>query len=132
MSDHNDPGEYPFANARKPPPPRLVAFGCAVVGGVCLAVNHYEAMNSGRIYWWILFFAPLILFLGIGGIFDPRILLSIGDKGKHFPLRIKVIGGVLAIAGLIVSAYLALGVYRLQDGSSGHPSESREAPGSAP
>ncbi|MCW3051713.1 MAG: hypothetical protein JWN14_883 [Chthonomonadales bacterium] len=132
MSDQNDPQRYQVGNEGKPPPTRLVALGFAVGAGVCLVLNHYEAMNSGKIYMWILFIAPMIFFLGVGGLIDPRILWSIGQHGRHFPTRIKLVGGMLAIAGLIVSAYLALGVYRMQDLGTSRPSESREAPGSSP
>ena len=112
-------------------PNRMVALLVAVFAGGLLALNHYEAMNDGKVYMMIVFLMPLFFLLGIGGLIDPRIIWSIGPKGQHFPMRIKVIGGLLAIAGMLVSAYLALGVYRLQEPTTNNPSESRDVPNSS-
>jgi len=107
-------------------PTRGKALVAVLITGVALIGNHLYAMDSGKIYLWIVMIAPMILFLGLGALIDPRIMHSISGKGQHFPMKIKVIGGVLAVAGLLLSAYLALGVYRLQDGGMSHPSTSRD------
>lgn len=89
-----------------------------LLGAGCIAGNHWLATSEGKVYFWLVFMGPLILLLGIGGLFDPRISQSIGPRGKYFPVHTKVIGGVLALCGMLISAYLALGVYRLQDGGT--------------
>ena len=131
MTNSNEPLPPAPNNTGGAPPNRMPALLVVVVAGGLLALNHYEAVSDGKVYLWLIFMAPLFLFLGIGGLIDPRILWSIGPKGQHFPMRIKVIGGLLAVAGLLVSAYLALGVYRLQEPSTSKPSESRDVPDSS-
>lgn len=112
------------------PPTRMVSLLIVGVTGGVLAVNHYNAMDSGKVYLWAILLAPMLFLLGIGGLFDPRIALSIGPKGQHFPLKIKVIGGLLAVAGMLVSAYLALGFYRVQDIRTSESPEIRSLPDS--
>jgi archaellum biogenesis protein FlaJ (TadC family) len=104
----------------------------AVIGAAFLVINHWSATNEGKVYMWFVFMGPMFLLLGLGGLFEPRLAQAIGDKGRHFPAHIKFIGGILALSGLLISAYLALGVYRLQDGSMRSSHGSSSTPDQAP
>ena len=94
-------------------PSRIIPLILALVAGGLLAWNHSNSMHGGEGSLAIVLFAPLFLLLGIGGLVDPRLAWAIGPRAQHFPMRIKVIGGFLAVAGLAVSAYLSLGVYHV-------------------
>ncbi len=131
MSDNHDPLEEDEADvdpawARRKGPLLIV-----VVAGALLALNHYEATNNGKVYLWIVLMAPLFFCLGVGGLIDPRLSLAMGPQGRHFPTKIKALGGLLVAVGMIASAYLALGVYRLQEPATSQPAVSQDLPGSS-
>ena len=87
---------------------------CAALGAGSLVVNHLSAERNGALWLGILFLAPMFTFLGLGGLVYPRILWSIGPRGKRLPSDVKVVGACLAMAGVAVSAALTFLVYRLQ------------------
>jgi len=93
---------------------RIVPAICAAIGAGLLAINHFSAARDGAIWIFILFLAPMFTLLGLGGLVDPRILWSIGPRGKLLPKGVRLLGAGLAVAGIAVSAALILLVYRLQ------------------
>ena len=115
MAENGDPA-IPATHKPVPfVPNRFIPLCMVIVCGGLLAWNHYNMLQSGQAYIWIIVLAPLFFSLGIGGLIDPRIAWAIGPRAGQFPLRIKVIGGFLALMGLALSAYLALGVYHIQE-----------------
>jgi hypothetical protein len=86
---------------------------CTAGGVGLLVVNHLTA-RGGVLWLAIVFLAPMVTLLGIGGLIDPRVLWSIGPRGKLLPRAIRIAGGCLALAGIVVSAVLVFAVYGLQ------------------
>ena len=96
-----------------PPNGRLISAGMAAAAAIGLLINHFmiESQHVGRLM--ILCFGPIALFLGIGGMVEPKILWSVGKFGKHLPVIYKLIGGALGALGVAVTILLLLFVYRL-------------------
>jgi hypothetical protein len=94
-----------------PPYGRLVAAGMAVAGAFGLLLNHFlpNPPTVGRLL--LLLFGPLALFLGLGGIVEPKIVWAVGKYGKDLPAVYKVIGAALAAIGVAVTIVLVLFVY---------------------
>jgi len=90
---------------------RLAPLVVAVVSGGILAANHVWFLHQGRTMLAIVLLAPMFLFLGVGGLVDPRLVWSIGPAGRELPLGIKLIGVALAVVGLVASAFLMFAVY---------------------
>lgn len=96
-----------------PPYGRLIAAGLALASAVGLVVNHFMAGSQQAVSLMILCLAPLGLFLGVGGIVEPKIVWSLGKYGKQLPMKYKLIGGALAAAGVVVTLLLVFFVYPL-------------------
>jgi len=96
-----------------PPHGRLVSAGLAVAAAIGLLLNHFAAGSQNFVYLMVLCLGPIALFLGIGGLFEPKILWSVGKYGKHLPVIYKLIGGTLGALGVAVTILLVLYVYPL-------------------
>ena len=96
-----------------PPHGRLIAAGMAAASASGLLLNHFLADSQQVVRLMILCFGPLGLFVGLGGIVEPRIIWSVGKYGAHLPLKYKLIGGGLAAAGVVVTLLLVFFVYPL-------------------
>lgn len=96
-----------------PPYGRLIAAGLALASLVGLILNHWLAESQLVARLMILCFGPLGLFVGLGGIVEPKIVWSVGKYGAHLPLKYKLIGGTLAAAGVAVTLVLVFFVYPL-------------------
>lgn len=96
-----------------PPYGRLIAAGLALASLIGLLLNHFMAESQTVARLMILCLAPLGVFVGLGGIVEPRIVWSIGKYGAHLPLKYKLIGGALAAAGVIATLFLVFFVYPL-------------------
>lgn len=91
---------------------RYVSLAVAVLSTLGLILNHSMATANSSVSLGLLCIAPLGMFLGIGGAIEPKILWSMGKYGEHLPVKYKVIGGILGVAGLALTFFLALVVYR--------------------
>jgi hypothetical protein len=78
----------------------------ATIGAAFLIVDHLTLAHGGSFSLAIVFLAPMFTLLGLGGLVDPRIVWSIGPRGKSLPTGIKVVGACLAMAGIAVSGGL--------------------------
>lgn len=105
MSNHS--------NEDFPPNGRLIAAGMAAASAVGLIVNHWMAESQSTVRLMILCLGPMALFLGLGGIMEPKILWSVGKYGQSLPVKYKIIGGVLAGLGVLVTLALVFVVYPL-------------------
>ncbi|WP_442509756.1 hypothetical protein SH528x_001348 [Novipirellula sp. SH528] len=96
-----------------PPNGRLISAGMAAAAAIGMLINHYTigSQNVGRLM--ILCLGPIAFFLGLGGIFEPKIVWAVGKYGKHLPVIYKLIGGTLGALGVAVTLLLLLFVYRL-------------------
>ena len=90
---------------------RLIATGLTVAAAVGLAINHFTAHSQTVVNLILLCIGPIGLFLGLGGICEPKILFAVGKYGKELPLFYKVIGGALGALGVVVTIVLMLFVY---------------------
>lgn len=99
-----------------PPYARLVAAGMMAAAAVGLLVNHFlnDSLSVARMM--VLALAPACLFLGIGGIVEPKVVWAVGKYGEHLPFHFKIIGGLLAGAGVVVTLVLVFFVYPLKLG----------------
>ncbi len=88
-------------------PTRKLALALIVGSAGMLAFNHYEAVESEEVYLAIVFIAPLMLMLGLGGLVDPRVVWAIGKYRNLVPPWPRRIGAALVAAGLTVSGFLA-------------------------
>ena len=93
-----------------PPYARLVSLGLAAAAALGLIANHF-ATELGTASLLILAMAPVVLFIGIGGAVEPKILWALGKYGEHLPTQYKVIGGVLGVVGLLFGLALVFLVY---------------------
>jgi hypothetical protein len=100
-----------------PQPPRIAgdkrAWLMAGIGAGGLALNHWRATDAGKVSIWLLIFGPMLLFLGLAGLYDLRYMLGAGKYGKDLPRKYRVVSTVLLIAGLAASVWLAFGFYRV-------------------
>jgi hypothetical protein len=96
-----------------PPYGRLIAAGLVAAGVLGLVLNHFVSDRQSVASLLMLCFAPLGLFLGLGGLVEPRIMWSVGKYGKHLPVKFKIVGCVLAAAGVAVTLLLVFLVYPL-------------------
>ena len=96
-----------------PPHGRLIAVGLAAAGAIGLLLNHWLAESQNTVRLLLLLLCPLALFLGLGGIIEPKILWSMGKYGKLLPIKYKLLGGVLGAAGVVVTLILVFYVYPL-------------------
>ena len=131
MSDNHDSLEEDEAEVDPAWAQRKGPLLIVVVAGALLALNHYEVTNEGKVYLWIVLMAPLFFCLGVGGLIDPRLSFVMGSQGRDFPTKIKALGGLLVAAGMLASAYLALGVYHLQEPTTRQPADSQDVSGSS-
>lgn len=98
------------------PPPSHARWICAVLVGaaaVGLLLNHLMVEVHGVARLMILCVGPPALFLGIGGLIEPKVFWAVGKHGRDVPMVYKVIGGVLGGLGVVVVFLLLLFVYRL-------------------
>jgi len=84
----------------------------AVLSALGLVLNHVMVAANSGLSLGLLCIAPLAMFLGIGGAIEPKIIWSMGKYGEHLPVKYKVIGGILGVAGLALTFLLAFVVYR--------------------
>jgi hypothetical protein len=85
----------------------------ATAAAVGLVLNHFLIESHGVARLLLLCLGPIALFLGIGGMVDPKIFWAVGKHGQQLPLIYKVIGGALGVGGLVGTLLLLLFVYRL-------------------
>ena len=91
---------------------RTTAAVLATVGAVAIAANHAAYVFDDSFYVALLVLGPFMAAIGVGGLVDPRLLAAIGRHGKDLPLRFRIAGHLLALAGLASSAALFFFVYR--------------------
>lgn len=94
-----------------PPRGRLISAGMAGAAAIGLLIHHFTAESQNVARLLILGLGPMALFLGLGGMVEPRIVWSVGRHGKHLPGIYKVIGGSLGALGVAVTILLLLFVY---------------------
>lgn len=94
-----------------PPNGRLISAGMAGAAAIGLLIHHFSAESHNVARLLILGLGPLALFLGLGGMVEPRIVWSVGKYGKHLPAIYKVMGGSLAALGVAVTMLLIWFVY---------------------
>lgn len=99
-----------------PPYARFVALGMAAAAAIGLLVNHFMGESLGVARMMLLCLGPLALLLGVGGAIEPKILWALGKYGQHLPTKYKIIGGILAGAGVLVTLLLVFLVYPLKMG----------------
>jgi hypothetical protein len=81
----------------------LLGFGVALIG------INVMMMVAGRFFPVVLAFSPVMLFLGIAGVIDPRICLF-GKQfaGHQFPFWTKLLGNSLLVLGIAVGIGLVV------------------------
>lgn len=97
------------------PPPygREVATAMLFAGTLGLVVNHVVPGSATVARLLLLAFNPLAVFLGVGGLVEPKTVVAVGKYGNELPAVYKVIGGALAAAGVVPTILLLLFVYPL-------------------
>jgi hypothetical protein len=93
-------------------PTRGAALIFFLIGAGGLLANEVSADIKGKLCLAILLCCPLLLSIGVGGLIDPRILWSVRAEGRLYPRPVRVVGGVLGLAAIAATAYLALVAYR--------------------
>ena len=97
--------DSPAAPTRRTP---LISF---LIGVFALAFNHYLKMSDGKGHLLLTLLGPLLVFMGLGGLIDPRVMWSLRAQGRMYPWRVRGFGAMLAAASVAVAAYLVLYVY---------------------
>lgn len=80
-----------------------------MLGLLCLVLNHWEVMNEQRMYLKLIYGGPMIVMMGVFGIFQPLIMTRHLPVGKYYPKTILLLT-LLAIAagavgGMQIEAY---------------------------
>ncbi len=74
---------------------RMISLVLLASGAFLLLINHFVGAGNGSVYLVPLFLGPMALFLGLGGVIEPKLLWSLGKFGQHLPWTYKVVGGGL-------------------------------------
>ncbi|MES1241276.1 MAG: hypothetical protein ABUT39_06615 [Acidobacteriota bacterium] len=94
-------------------PGGLKGWALFAIGAFGLGINHVQAVSSGKVSIWLLLLGPLLVLLGVGAAYDVRILTAATKHAKSVPGRFRVIATLLSLAAMGISAWLALGFYRI-------------------
>lgn len=86
-----------------------------VLGVVMLVLNHWNATSESKVSIWFLLFAPTFCLLGLGTLFDERILAAAkADEAATVPPGPKIAATLLVVAGLVISFWLMLSFYKVR------------------
>lgn len=82
----------------------------AIMGGlVLLILNHWEVMNEQRIYTKLVYGGPMIVMMGVFGLFQPLIMTRHLPVGKYYPKTILLLTLLAmaagAVGGMQIEAY---------------------------
>ena len=84
------------------------------LGGLfALTFSHYLIVSGEKGYLLLTLLAPSMVFMGLGGLVDPRIIWSCRAEGRMYPWWVRGFGAMLTAAGIGVGAYLVFYVYSL-------------------
>jgi hypothetical protein len=75
---------------------------CILGGFLLLGVNHYFAVHDHTYYQKIVFGGPMIIMVGLFGLFEPRIMsrhLPIGKTYPHSVLLLMLLAMAIGVAG---------------------------------
>ncbi len=78
---------------------------------VLLLGHHFYAVSEGQVFVFVVFVVPVFWALGLAGLVHPPLAFVIGQYGRDLPLPTKLIGYVVALAGLAAGFLLATRVY---------------------
>ena len=92
--------------------PNKIGWPLVGLGGGVLLMNHWSAQSSGKVYIWLMLFGPILLFLGLGALYDRRILIAAGREPASVPTSYRIAAVTLVVAALLVFAWLTIVVYR--------------------
>jgi len=90
---------------------RLASFVVLLAVLAVMGLQHWYVVTEGRAFVVALFLLPPFGMLGLGGLFYPPLLISIGKYGKDLPVAVKATGWLLAASGLALGFYLFKYVY---------------------
>ena len=82
-----------------------------LIGAGGLLLNHWSATSSAKVYIWLLVICPVLALLGIGALYDGRILKAAGQDAASVPLPYRIGAVVIVVIALAISAWLTLAVY---------------------
>jgi len=82
----------------------IPAVSLAICAGVFLWL--YSDYLAGQSTPNAAFLLPPIAALALGGLFDPRLMWSIGPRRRQFPRNIRIGGALIFTLGLAISALL--------------------------
>lgn len=94
------------------PPPTRKRAGIAILlglGGLC--VNHWMMEFTDRFSPMLMIIVPVVLFQGLAGLIEPRLLYAFSEEGRDYPQWLKNVGGMLVLAGIAAGAAIAHFVY---------------------
>lgn len=90
----------------------LFLFG---LGVFLLVMNHWLATDKGQVYFMVVLFGPTFCLLGLGTLFDERILsAAIASEAATVPLGPKVVATLLVAVGLVISFWLFFSIYKVR------------------
>lgn len=89
-----------------PLPPRVVALLVLTLGVVGMGINEWMSQAKGEVYLISILACPTMVLLGMGAMFDPRVLWSLGPRRRDFPVGVRAGGVALLALGLACSVYL--------------------------
>jgi len=77
-----------------------------------IALQHWYAVNGGRVFLAALSVLMGAAFLSIGGLVYPPVFWAISKEGRRLPMVLKIVGGFLGLAGLVCGFLLAISYSR--------------------
>ena len=102
--------ELESAPKRQPAHWKLSLFPIGL-GLFLLILNHWKAVDQGRVSLKAIFFGTLILFIGLAGFYDVRVVQGMGRQARHLPSRFRILAFLFALSWLTVTAWLIFVFY---------------------
>jgi len=90
--------------------PRIVPAGGILVSLGVLALNHWYATSQHRYYPVVLYVMPPVLFLGLGGMFNPSVFLA-SESLDYYPLSCRRARVILIALGFGLGVFLHGWIY---------------------
>ncbi len=101
------------APANPPLDPRVLALLVLTLGVVGMGINEWMSQGKGEVYLIAVLACPAMVLMGLAGLWEPRVLWSLGRDRTDSPGWVRGLGIVLLVLGLACSGWLAVIRYPL-------------------
>lgn len=104
---------HPAAGPPEPLHPRVLAVLVLAVGVVALGINEWMATSQREILVITLLVGPTVTLLGLAGLWEPRVIWSLGALRRQLPAHVRILGVAIITLGVLTSAWLSWSRWRI-------------------